>query len=138
MVGISKFAASYVRRRTTERMDDTCRIWTPGKPVLNRNTGTSSRAAEETKYEGPCRFWEVPVSSQVILGEEQVVVTQTFLSLPFDAPVPESDDIIKITGSADPDLVGRTVSVISIMRGGGLRASRRFLVRLVDSKKPTW
>ena len=138
MVGISPFAAAYVRKRTAERMVDQCRIWKPGPVVLDKVTGKTTRGEAILKYQGVCRFWEVTSGQQALLGDEQVVMSQTYLSLPYNAPIPESDDIVLITTSVDPDLVGRTVKVVSVVRGGGLRASRRFLVQVVESQKPTW
>lgn len=138
MVGISAFAASYVRKRTSERMVDECRIWKPGPVILDRTTGKTSRGEDILKYQGVCRFWEVTAGGAALLGDEQVTISQTYLSLPYNAVVPEQDDIVKITMSVDPDLVGRTVKVVSTVRGGGLRASRRFLVQVVESQKPTW
>lgn len=135
---ITSFSRSYLRRRATYRMEDECRIWKPGKPVIDPVTKKATREAGETKYEGPCRFWEVSAGSQVVIGEEQITMTQSYLSLPWDAPIPESDDVVKLTKSDDPDLVGRTVSIVSMVRGGGLRASRRFLVQVTDSKRDSW
>lgn len=135
---ISPFAASYVRRRTTERMVDACKIWKPGAVVVNPSTGVASRAAGDLKYEGPCRFWEVPGGVQVIVGDEQITTASAFLTLPYDSIVPESDDVVQITESVDSDLVGRVVNVTGVIRGGGLRASRRFTVQVVSSKKDTW
>ena len=138
MTRISPFAAAYVRKRTTERMVDECRIWKPGKVVLDRTTGKTVREVLQVRYEGPCRFWEVTAGNQVVIGDQQYVSTQSYLSLPFNSPIPESDDVVQITKSDDIDLIGRTVRVISVVRGGGLRASRKFLVQVVDSKKDTW
>jgi hypothetical protein len=135
---LSKFAANYVRNRTTQRMGDKCVIFKPGGMQIDPVTRKAQRAEREVKYEGICRFWEIQAGAQSVIGDQQVVVTQSFLSLPYDAPVPESDDIVQIVESADPDLVGRTVQVVSIVRGGGLRASRKFIVRLVDSQKASW
>lgn len=135
---ISPFAAKYVRSRTAERMTDQCRIWKPGPPVLDRNTGKTKRAADIVRYEGKCRFWEVSSGQQVLIGDQQLVMSQSYLSLPYNSVVPESDDIIKITKSVDDDLTGRTVRVVSVVRGGGLRASRRFMVQVVESEKANW
>lgn len=134
---ISPFAGSYVRKRTTERMVDACKIWKPGAVVIDAN-GVASRAAGTTKYEGPCRFWEVPGGVQVIVGDEQITTANAFLSLPYNSIVPESDDVVQITASVDNDLVGRVVNVTGVIRGGGLRASRRFTVQVVSSKKESW
>jgi hypothetical protein len=135
---ISPTAQAYIRKRATELMADQCRIFKPQKPVLDRSTGKTVTPAPIIKYEGPCRFWEVQSGGQVLIGDEQLTMSQTYLSLPFDAPVPESDDIVELTGSADSSLVGSTVQVISIVRGGGLRSSRKMLVRVVESQKANW
>lgn len=131
------FAAEYVRRRTTDRMTDECRIFRPGKMEVGPD-GRAKRGNPDVKYEGVCRFWEVQAGSPVVIGDQQVTVTQSYLSLPFDSYVPEQDDIVLITKSADHDLEGRTVQVVSTVRGGGLRASRKFQVRLVESQKASW
>lgn len=135
---ISPFAASYVRKRTAERMDDVCKVWKPGPPVLDRTTGKTRRGDSVVKYEGPCRFWEVTSGQQALLGDTQVVFSQSYLSLPYNSVVPESDDVVKIIRSVDADLTGRTVRVVSVVRGGGLRASRRFMVQVIDSSKDSW
>lgn len=135
---ISPFAASYVRRRTTDHMVDACKIWTPAAPVVNPTTGVASRPAGTIKYEGPCRFWEVNAGQQIVVAGEQITMSQAYLTLPYNSVVPESDDVVQITASDDVDLIGRVVNIISVTRGGGLRASRKFLVQVVDSQKSTW
>ena len=137
MIGISKFATDYLRTRATDRMEDECRIFKPGGMVVGEDF-KAHRAPAQVRYEGRCRLWEVASSSQVVISDEQLVISTTYLSLPWDAPVPESDDIVLMTKSADVDLVGRTLSIISVTRGGGLRASRKFTVRVVDSRKEAW
>jgi hypothetical protein len=134
---ISAFAASYVRKRTTERMTDACKIWKPGA-IIVEDDGSAHRAEGDVKYQGPCRFWEVSAGQQIVVGDEQISMTQTYLSLPFDSLIPEQDDIVQITKCADSDLVGRVVNVTGVVRGGGLRASRKFSVQVVESKKATW
>ena len=135
---ISPFAASYVRKRTTEHMVDACIIWTPGEIVVDPDTGQAQRAQGTIKYQGPCRFWEVNAGPQIVVGEEQITTAEAYLSLPYNSIVPESDDVVQITASVDEDLVGRMVNVLSVVRGGGLRASRRFRVQVVESTKASW
>lgn len=134
---ISPFAASYVRKRTTEHMVDRCRIWKPGDVVVD-DDGSAHRDESQLKYEGPCRFWEVNAGQQIVVGDQQISMTQSYLSLPFDSIIPEQDDVVQITESVDSDLVGRVVNITGVVRGGGLRASRKFTVQVVESKKPTW
>lgn len=135
---ISPFAASYVRKRTTEHMVDACKIWTPGAVVVDPFDGSAHRDEGQLKYEGPCRFWEVGSGQQIVVGDQQISMTQSYLTLPFDSVIPEADDVIQITKSVDSDLEGRVVNVTGVVRGGGLRASRKFSVQVVESKKATW
>ena len=135
---ISPVLARYIRKRATELMVDECMIYTAGKPVLDNTTGSVTRDQGEIKYEGPCRVWEVRGSGQTLIGDVQMNTDSTYLSIPWDAPLPESDDIITITKSVDTDLVGRSVSITAITRGGGLRASRVFTVQLQDSEMAAW
>lgn len=135
---ISPFAAAYVRKRTTEHLVDACTIWTPGDIVVDPDTGQAKRLQGAIKYDGPCRFWEVSAGPQIVVGEQQITTSDAYLSLPFNSVVPESDDVIQITASVDSDLVGRMVNVLSVVRGGGLRASRKFRVQVVESTKVTW
>jgi hypothetical protein len=136
--GISPFARTYVRIRTADRMTDECQIYTPGPPVLDKATGKTTRGAGTVKYQGVCRVFEQQAGAIVYIGDQQVTTTVSYLTIPFDAPLPETDDVVVITKSDDPDLVGRTVSIQSMVRGGGLRASRRFQVLIVTSKKESW
>ena len=135
---ISPFAASYVRKRTTEHMVDHCKIWTPGEIVVDPDTGRAQRLQGEIKYDGPCRFWEVNAGPQIVVGEQQITSSEAYLTLPFNSVVPEDDDVVQITASVDEDLVGRMVNILSVVRGGGLRASRRFRVQVVESTKASW
>jgi hypothetical protein len=135
---ISPFAQEYIRKRTAELMHDACKIYTPGSPVLDRTTGNTTTPESAVKYEGPCRFWEVQAGQQVLIGDQELVMTQSFLSLPYDAPVPEGDDVVEITDCDDPVLIGTTVNVISAVHGGGLRASRKLLVRVIESESGSW
>jgi len=135
---ISPTSQAYIRKRATALMHDACTIYKPGKPVLDRNTGKTVTGPPTVKYTGPCRIWEVSAGQQMLMGDEQITLTQTYLSLPFDAPVPEEDDTVQILQADDTNLVGKTVSVISTVHGGGLRASRKLLVRVVESEKDSW
>ena len=134
---VSPFAASYVRKRTTEHMVDACKIWTPGDVEVDED-GSAYRGEGEVKYEGPCRFWEVNAGQQIVIGDEQINMSQAYLTLPFDSVIPEQDDVVQITKSVDSDLEGRVVNITGVVRGGGLRASRRFSVQVVESKKASW
>lgn len=135
---IGTYPRDHIRQRATDLMSAAVRISRPGTeydPVTRRDTSTEG----DLIYEGPARIWEVPAGSQIVIGEEEVTVTSTYLSIPFWVhPLPESDDLIVVTQSDDEDLIGRSLDIISVVRGGGLRASRRFQVRVSASRKSSW
>lgn len=135
---VSSFARDHIRQRATDLMNCRVRITRPGSaydPVTRRDSNTEG----ELLYEGPARVWEVPAGQQIVIGDDEVTVTSTYLSLPFWVyPLPEDDDLIVVIDSDDPDLTGRSLNVESTVRGGGLRASRRFQVTVSTSKKTSW
>lgn len=138
-LAISRYAQKYSQNRTTDMMVDRCRIYKPGAPGYNPSTGRSTNTAGDLKYEGPCRLWEVPGGQQIVVGDEEITITKTQFSIPYWVmPLPEEDDIVVMIESVDPDLVGRTLSIQSVVRGGGLRSSRLFQVQIAESKKSTW
>lgn len=134
---ISPYAKTYIRDRATDLMNATVRINKPA-PAYDPVTRTTTNTEGPVKYEGPARIWEVPGGQQIIIGDQEIVVTQSNMSIPWDAPVPEVDDLIIVVDSDDSDLVGRSINIESMVRGGGLRASRRFEVSISSSKKDTW
>lgn len=140
-LGVSPFSQGYIQDRALDLMTSRCRIFKPsvGPGTYDKATGKVTAGVGTFKYEGPCRLWEVPGGQNVVIGDQEINVTQTYFSLPYwVTPLPEKDDVIQILESDDPDLVGRSIIVKSTVRGGGLRASRRFLVEVSDSKKATW
>ena len=135
---IGTYPRDHIRQRATDLMSARVKISRPGTtydPVTRRDISTEG----DILYEGPARIWEVPAGQQVVIGEEEIVVTSTYLAIPFWVqPLPESDDLIVVTQSDDEDLVGRSLDIVSTVRGGGLRASRRFQVKISESKKRSW
>jgi hypothetical protein len=135
---ISPYATVYIRERSTDLMNATVRINTP-VPAYDPATRTTTNTEGPVKYEGPARIWEVPGGSEVIIGDEKYVITQSNMSIPWNvSPLPEVDDLIIVVDSDDADLVGRSINIESAVRGGGMRASRRFEISISTSKKDTW
>ena len=137
---ISPFSRSYLRDRSSDLMTDACQILQPGParvvydPVTRRATNT----AETFIYDGPCRLWEIPVTQSVQYQDLDLLVTTMFLSLPFDAVVPEPEAQVHMTYSEDPSIIGRYYQVEAIVRSGGLRGARRMLVNAIDTPSSLW
>jgi hypothetical protein len=134
---ISSYAKTYIRERATELMNCTVLAYRPGTeydPVTRRNTSTLGVLV----YDGPARVWEVPGAAQVVIGDEQLTISQSFLSVPWATPSFTLDTMILVTAADDDDLVGRSLNIESSVRGGGLRASRMFQVSISTSKRDSW
>jgi hypothetical protein len=137
---ITSFAKSYARLRSTERMVDACTIVRPGEARLDYDPATRKvvNSAGTTVYTGPCRIWEIPAGSLQIVGDEEYYMSSMYLSLPYDAPLCQPEDQVQVTGCEDTSLIGRALKVTSILRAGGLRASRLLQVQFIDSFKEEW
>lgn len=120
-------------------MEDECRIYIPGlrRVHYDPDTRVATTLSGTDFYRGKCRLWEVPAGGKFDLGDLTYTMSQTWLSIPYDAPVPDTDHLVEMLKSVDPDLVGRILRITSVVHGGGLRASRRMQVEFVDRKDVT-
>lgn len=82
-------------------------------------------------YTGVCRVWELSGPQPIDVGDDQIVLQSTNVSIPWNAvPVPRRDDEVKIVSSqSDLDLIGRRYRILDEAKSGDLRATRRFLVQ---------
>lgn len=139
MIGISRFAQRYVELRATELLTDQCLVYRTGEPSIDHETNEYRYPEPIVIYEGPCRLWESPASLAMNLNDEQVQLTTPYISFPWDIdPIPEMEDVVKVTESRDSDIVGRTFTLGAPSRGGNLRGSRRFVVKSESSSKEEW
>lgn len=128
---ISGYAINYVRDRATATMRYTCRIERVNPPVFDNVTGTATSGTRSLIYEGPCRVWEVAGGGAVVVGEDDIIMQSTQLSIPWSAsPVPRKEDEVTITiAPTDAEMVGKRFVIDSSAKAGELRATRRFAVR---------
>lgn len=129
--GISSRARDYVRNRATGVMQSTCRIERVNPPSFDQSTGRATSGSREVIYEGVCRLWEVSGGGMTVVNEDEIVMQNTQLSIPWDAsPVPRKEDEVVITSSnTDSAVVGKRFVIDSSAKAGELRATRRFAVR---------
>lgn len=131
-IGVSQRALDYVRSRATGVMQAQCKIVRVTGPSFDQATGRATTGTRSTIYQGRCRVWEVVGGgTPMLIGEEEVEVDNTQLSLPFDVnPVPKRYDQVEITAHAtDPSMVGKRFEINSGAMAGDLRATRRFSIR---------
>lgn len=108
-------------------MIDTCTITRPGTPTTNRATSVQTPGASTTLYAGKCRLKAQRIPKDAEVGERLQAVARYELALPFDA-VPTAPlrrgDVITMTESGDPRLVGQTLTVTAIDYGSTATAWR--------------
>jgi hypothetical protein len=121
-------------------MTDACQILRPGpgRVVYDPVTRRATNRSEDFFYDGPCRLWEIPANASIRYQDLDLLVTTMFLSLPFDAVVPEPESQVKMTYSDDPSVIGRYYQIEAIVRSGGLRGARRMLVNAIDTSSALW
>ena len=130
---ITSLARSYVRSRATAVMGATCRIERIEKPSSDETSLIASPGSRETIYSGVCRIWSVTGAGLLELGEVDVSLQTTQLSIPWDvADVPRKYDEVQIlTSPQDVVLIGRRFMITDVAKAGELRATRTFTVTTI-------
>lgn len=131
MDGIPTLALDYVREQATAIMQGVCKIERVHKPSFDQTTGTATSGSRTEVYRGPCRIWEASSGGLVMVGEDEVQMENTQLSIPWATdPVPKRyDEVEIISHNTDSSLVGRRFQILTSAKAGELRATRRFSVR---------
>jgi len=130
----SKLSLGYIRSRANRNMRSTCRIERVEPPTYDDLSGLATAGTRTTVYEGICRIWEASGAGLVQVGEEDIPIQTTQLSIPWDTtPVPQRDDEVQIlTSEVDDHLVGRRFRILDVSKAGDLRPSRRFSIQGVQ------
>lgn len=83
------------------------------KGDFDPDTGSITPPVEDDVYAG--RMFAYPISARRDtvdeLGEGLIYVRQYRIGIPWDAPEPQLRDIVRLTTSRDPDLIGRPMEV---------------------------
>lgn len=137
MARISEFAKAYHRKRSTELMTHTCQIIRPGpsKVTYNNVTRVATSVNGTVIYSGACTAWEAPGGSPTIVSDDELIITQSWVSIPYNAASIEPGDVCMVTRPGEPNMTGK---VISVPHGGRLRGSTRFSVQYVDEEGKSW
>lgn len=132
---ISPRAKKFVRDRATSVMRYTCRIERVIAPTYDNTTLVASPGSRTTIYEGVCRVWEVSGGSPVVLGDTDIVIQSTNLSIPWNTSVlpRRNDEVLILTApDEDPVMVGKRFQIQTSAKAGELRATRRFEVSAME------
>lgn len=127
---ISRRAIDYVRARATAVMQYTCRIERVSAGSFDEDDLEYTPGSRETIYEGMCRIWETSGGAPVVIGDVDVVMQSTNLSIPWDTPVlpRRNDEVLILSSPTDPFYVGKRFQIQDSAKVGEMRATRRFSV----------
>lgn len=104
---------------------DTCTIRKPVASVFDPDAGYTD-ATGDTVYTGRC--WVRPFASEQVVqaGEDVEALHRYTVRLPWKTTGIEKDQLVTITNSEDPHMVGRVLRVRDV-QGGSQNTSRRLV-----------
>lgn len=119
-------ALGYIRSQLELWMLDEVAITRPStEQTWDPETGITNPPTSTGVYTGKARIAPTRGPSDVAVGEEVFTWRDTDIYIPWDAPLPRSDDLIEITDAHDdPALVGRVFRVTTV-RVGTLNVERK-------------
>lgn len=105
------------RRAMTSVLIDACTVTraSTSPPVYDPVTMQYTPAAPTAVFTGACWVRPAQAGANVVEAGDEPVTLRTFLvSLPWDCPTVEVDDMLTVTASLDPRLVGRPLRVVAV------------------------
>lgn len=110
------------RRAAEALMTDAATVYRPGSEVFDRTTGQVVAGPPEVVfYTGPARVRVAQLAdSDVQAGEQEVVLRQYRVTIPFATPLPSTGerprpgDVVDVTASPDTRLVGMRLWVTGV------------------------
>lgn len=129
---ITARARAYVRRRATQHMLYTVRVERVTPPSFDEVSLHATAGSRTTVYEGVGRVWEITGSTTINIGEADLDIQSTQLSLPWNAPLLKKNDEVLVTvAPTDAAMVGKRYQIQSSAKAGDLRATRRYAISAV-------
>lgn len=110
-----------------ELLIDACTITRASPPTLNRTTSVQTPGTSVPLYSGKCRLKAQRMPRDAQAGEELQVVARYELALPFGLLPPSAlrvGDVVTMTSSADPRLIGQVLHVLAVDYGSTATAWR--------------
>jgi len=121
-------AQTIVRKRVESLMLQRIRILRGARGALDPATGRVGGLTGATViYSGKARIWTVRGAGVLTVGEDQIPVRETRISIPIDSPMPRRDDLVQVLDDsvADPDLTGRVLRITDVDGGSFFGDARR-------------
>lgn len=134
-ITVSQRSREYARRRSTDHMDSTIKLFRYGQISFDDLTGMLTVPDRDPIYTGIARIWQLDEGQPVISGDADIATASTSISIPFYSVMPKRDDIVVVVlCPQDTNLVGTAFRVMNVDGGGLIGAVRRMqCVALADS-----
>lgn len=118
-------------------MEATCRIERVEEPHFDEDTLEETSGDRVTLYEGRCRLWESTGRAEIAIGDSELIMQTTNLSIPWDSPFPNGaprrdDEFVILSHHTDSAVVGKRGQILDVAKAGDLRATRRYAVQMTQ------
>jgi hypothetical protein len=131
-------ARDYVRSRVTnEFLNYQVRVERVTRPLYDETNLVAIPGTRATIYQGPGRIWEITGASTVVVSENDMLMENTQLSLPWDLDsLPQRyDEVVVIeVPPQDSTLLGKRFQIQTAAKAGELRPTRRYTITAVQSQ----
>lgn len=125
--GVTPFTRRYARRRVESRMTAEVLVRRSSTQGLDESSLLVTQGDGAQVYGGKAAIWTASAGGQLSLGDASPVRTlSTFISLPTVSAPLRLDDVVEVVSApADAGLVGRTGTVVEVIGGKRIGASRQ-------------
>lgn len=108
-----------LRQLSSDWMASECKVFRAVAPVFDPDdplgTSFTDPNTDVVLYEGVCRVTPSGPGTEVMIGDELVVMRNVAIYLPWDAAVPMVDDFVLVTASSlDSELEGRQFRIAGV------------------------
>lgn len=101
---------------------DGCEIRSPADPVFDEDEGVDVEGVGELVYSGACRHRPSAGARVVNAGDTDVPLERFDLWLPWDTTGVKVDQVVTMTSSSTPHIVGRRYRVAEVLGGSDAEA----------------
>jgi hypothetical protein len=139
MVTVSRYAQNYVRDRAQDHMTAEVTIYRHADAIdFSIVTGIATLPPRQSIYVGKARIWTGDSGASMIIGESEIAMLSTNISIPLDAVTIHKDDIIVVDENPPYEVMtGEGFRVMSVNAGGLIGSTQRTqCISLADSA--TW
>lgn len=132
-ITVSARTRAYLRKRVQDHMLASITLYRPATGSFNSTTGMVDIPSRSAYYTGSAAIKMLSSGNQVVIGESEISMADTVISIPFDSPKPKIDDVaVVVSNSPNPMLDGMAFVVINFTIGGLLGDTIKINCRSFD------